>query len=151
MLNRLRFSNKWIILAIISLGTFSTTLEGGMLVTAYPVLTDAFNIEVATVLWVTVAFWVTSVGVMMTFGWLGDVAGRRQVYAWGLVIFALGLLFSGMAFSFWQLILFRVVQGIGCAMILANVNALITQTFPKKQRGLAVSYTHLTLPTSDLV
>ena len=140
MLNRLRFSNKWIILAIISLGTFSTTLEGGMLVTAYPVLTDAFNIQVATVLWVTVAFWVTSVGVMMTFGWLGDVAGRRQVYAWGLVIFALGLLFSGMAFSFWQLILFRVFQGIGCAMILANVNALITQTFPKKQRGLALGF-----------
>ena len=102
-----------------------------MVVTVFPALAKAFDTDSSTVLWVTVVYWVTAVGLLMTLGWLGDVAGRRRVFALGMGIFALGMLMSAASFSIWQLLLWRVLQGIGSAMVLANVNALITEHFPR--------------------
>ena len=109
-----------------------------MVVTVFPALAKAFDTDSSTVLWVTVVYWVTAVGLLMTLGWLGDVAGRRRVFALGMGIFALGMLMSAASFSIWQLLLWRVLQGIGSAMVLANVNALITEHFPARERGKAL-------------
>ena len=102
-----------------------------MVVTAYPALANAFDTDASTVLWVAVAYWVTAVGLLMTLGWLGDVAGRRSVYTAGMGIFAVGMLLSAASFTVWQLIAYRILQGVGSAMVLANVNALITEHFPR--------------------
>ena len=131
-------ANRWWLLAVISIGTLSSTLEGGMVVTVFPALAKAFDTDASTVLWVTVVYWVTAVGLLMTLGWLGDVAGRRRVFALGMGIFALGMLMSAASFSIWQLLFWRVLQGIGSAMVLANVNALITEHFPARERGKAL-------------
>ncbi len=131
-------ANRWWVLAIVSIGTLSSTLEGGIIVTVFPALARAFDTDSSTVLWVTVVYWVSAVGLLMTLGWLGDVAGRRRVFAWGMGIFALGMLLSAAAFSIWDLLLWRVLQGIGSAMVLANVNALITEHFPARERGKAL-------------
>ena len=131
-------ANRWWVLAVVSIGTLSSTLEGGIVVTVFPALARAFDTDSSTVLWVTVVYWVTAVGLLMTLGWLGDVAGRRRVFAWGMGIFALGMLLSAVSSSIWELLLWRVIQGIGSAMVLANVNALITEHFPARERGKAL-------------
>ena len=131
-------ADRWILLAVVSIGTLSTTLEGGMVVTAYPALAKAFDTDASTVLWVNVVYWVTAVGLLMTLGWIGDVAGRRRVYTIGMAIFAIGMLLSAVSSAIWQLILFRIIQGIGSAMVLSNVNAVITEHFPIHDRGKAL-------------
>ena len=115
-----------------------STLDGGMVSAGLPALADAFDTQISTVLWVTVAFWVTNVGLLLTMGWLGDVAGRRRTFAAGYLVFALGLALSASSVEVWHLLVARIVQGVGSAMMLANVNALITTTFPTGQRGKAL-------------
>ncbi len=77
---------------------------------------------------------------MLSMGWLGDVAGRRRVFIAGSAIFVVGILFSGLAQSIWQLIAFRVFQGLGSAMLLASLNALIATSFPAHERGKAMGF-----------
>lgn len=130
--------SRAVILAVISLGTLSSTLDGGMISVAFPAIATAFDTDTSTVLWTTVAYWVVAVGLLLTLGWLGDVAGRRVVFASGLTVFAVGLVLTSLSTSIWQLIAFRVVQGVGSAMVLSNLNALITANFPAKDRGKAM-------------
>ena len=123
---------------MVSIGTLMSTLEGGMVNVSYPALVEAFDSDTSTVLWVTVANWVTSVGLLLTLGWLGDVAGRKRVFTLGFVVFALGLLLSAASLNIWQLIGARIFQGVGSSMLLSNLNALIAASFPEGERGKAL-------------
>ena len=120
------------------MGNLTLTLESGFISVSYPALADAFNTSTSTVLWVSVAFWVTGVGLVMTFGWLSDVAGRRRAYTLGFVIYSTGLLLSAFSGEIWHLILFRVLQGVGSAFILASVVAILMPAFPEGERGRAM-------------
>ena len=115
-----------------------STVDGGIVNVAYPSLSVAFETDTSTVLWVTVAFWVTNVGLLLTLGWLGDVAGRRRVFTAGFVVFTLGMLMSAVSLNVWHLIGSRIVQGVGSSMLLSNLNAFITASFPAGERGKAM-------------
>jgi EmrB/QacA subfamily drug resistance transporter len=115
-----------------------STLDGGMVSAAFPALVEAFDTDASTVLWVNVAFWVTNVGLLLTMGWLGDVFGRRRVFSVGYLVFTVGLLLAAASLEVWQIIASRIVQGIGSAMTLSNLNALITNSFPSNERGKAM-------------
>ena len=130
--------NKWVVLSVISIGTFMSTLDGGMASVSYPALAEAFHTDTSTVLWVNVAYWVTSVGLLLTLGWLGDLAGRRRVYTLGFVVFTTGILLAAVSSNVWQLIGARIFQGVGLSMVLSNLNALITTSFPSAERGKAM-------------
>ena len=121
-----------------SIGTLSSTLDGGAVSVTYPALARAFDTDTSTVLWVNVAYWVTAVGLLLTMGWLSDVVGRRRVFIAGSALFTLGILLSALSANIWQLIAFRVFQGVGSSMLLGSLNALITASFPPKERGKAL-------------
>ena len=135
---RAALSNKWTLLSVISIGTLMSTLDGGMVAVSYPALAEALDTDTSTVLWVTVAYWVTAIGLMLTLGWIGDVAGRRRVLTLGYVVFTLGILMAAGALNIWHLIGARIFQGVGASMILSNLNAMITATFPSSERGRAL-------------
>ena len=131
-------AGKWTALTVVSFGTLMSTLDGGMVAVSYPALAEAFETDVSTVLWVTVAYWITAVGLLLTLGWIGDEAGRRRVYTIGSVVFTVGILMAAASFNVWQLIGARILQGVGSSMVLSNLNALITASFPSKERGMAL-------------
>ena len=129
---------KWAILAVVSIGTLISTLDGGMVGVSFPALSEAFDTGSSTILWVSVAFWGTSFGLLPTLGWLGDVHGRKRVYVLGSLVFAFGILAAAAAPNVWVLIAVRIVQAIGSAMVLSNLNAVIAAAFPAGERGRAM-------------
>ena len=129
---------KWATLAVVSIGTLMSTLDGGMVGVSFPALSEAFDTGSSTILWVSVAFWGTSFGLLPTLGWLGDVHGRKRVYTLGSVVFAVGILAAAAAPNVWVLIAVRIVQAIGSAMVLSNLNAVIAAAFPAGERGRAM-------------
>lgn len=129
---------KWAILAVVSIGTLMSTLDGGMVGVSFPALSDAFDVGTSTILWVSVAFWVTSFGLLPTLGWFGDVHGRKRVYTLGSLVFAFGILAAAAAPNVWALIAIRIVQAVGAAMVLSNLNAVIAAAFPPAERGRAM-------------
>ena len=117
-----------------------STLDNGMLSLSYLPLAHYFNVEISSVLWVSVAFWVTTVGLMHTLGWMGDVFGRKRIYIYGLLVFTIGIMLAAVATNLWVLIFCRVIQAFGAAMILSTYNAFITAIFPSTHRGRALGW-----------
>jgi EmrB/QacA subfamily drug resistance transporter len=117
-----------------------STLDNGMLSLAYLPLAHYFNVEISSVLWISVAFWITTVGLMHTLGWMGDVFGRKRIYIYGLLVFTIGIMLAAVATNLWVLIFCRVIQAFGAAIILSTYNAFITAIFPSTHRGRALGW-----------
>src|SRR5438270_138751 len=81
---------------------------------------------------------IVSTVLVLTAGRLSDLFGRKHAYVAGFLVFALASLGAGFAHSGTELILWRVLQGIGGAFLFANAAALVTDAFPKKELGLAM-------------
>ena len=129
---------KWWALSCTSLGMLLATINSGTLIIALPDLERALGTSILTLVWVILAYMIASTVLVLTAGRLSDLFGRKQAYVAGFLVFALASLGAGFAADGTQLILWRVVQGIGGAFLFANAAALVTDAFPKEQLGLAM-------------
>lgn len=114
------------------------TINSGTLIIALPDLQRALGTTILELVWVILAYMIASTVLVLTAGRLSDLFGRKQAYVGGFVIFALASLGAGFAASGSELILWRIVQGIGAAFLFANSAALVTDAFPRGQLGLAM-------------
>jgi EmrB/QacA subfamily drug resistance transporter len=93
---------------------------------------------VLQLVWVILAYMIASTVLVLTAGRLSDLFGRKRAYIGGFVVFALASLGAGFSHDATQLILWRIVQGIGAAFLFANAAAIVTDAFPKEQLGVAM-------------
>src|SRR3954468_1805068 len=128
---------KWWALSCTSLGMLLATINSGTLIIALPDLEGALHTSILSLVWVILAYMISSTVLVLTAGRLSDLFGRKQAYVLGFVVFALASLGAGFAGSGTILILWRILQGIGGAFLFANSAALVTDAFPKEQLGLA--------------
>jgi EmrB/QacA subfamily drug resistance transporter len=132
-------ANKWIILTLAALSTFMTTLDGSIVNIGLPAISQTFHVGVSgPIEWVIIGYLVIIASVLLTCGRLADMIGRKPILMLGLAIFVVGSALCGMASSLLLLILARLFQGLGGALIFAVNIAMITSTFPSKERGLAL-------------
>jgi EmrB/QacA subfamily drug resistance transporter len=129
---------KWWALSCTSLGMLLATINSGTLIIALPDLERALGTSILELVWVILAYMIASTVLVLTAGRLSDLFGRKHAYVGGFVIFALASLGAGFAASGTELILWRIVQGIGGAFLFANAAALVTDAFPREQLGLAM-------------
>ena len=129
---------RWWALSCTSLGMLLATVNSGTLIIALPDLERSLGTSLLTLVWVILAYMITSTVLVLTGGRLSDLFGRKRAYVGGFLIFALASLGAGFAADGAQLILWRIVQGIGGAFLFANSAALVTDAFPREQLGLAM-------------
>ncbi|MYD36518.1 MAG: MFS transporter [Dehalococcoidia bacterium] len=129
---------KWLVLVTVGLGILTSTVDGSITNIALPELGKVFGVDPSVILWVSVAYLLASIGLMLTLGSLGDAIGRKQVFLTGFLVFGIGLVITPLSTTLPMLLFGRVVQGIGQAMILANGNALVVDAFPDSERGRAI-------------
>src|SRR3954468_10141767 len=129
---------KWWALSCTSLGMLLATINSGTLIIALPDLERALHTTLLGLVWVILAYMIASTVLVLTAGRLSDLFGRKQAYVGGFVVFALTSLGAGFAENGTELILWRVLQGIGGAFLFANAAALVTDAFPREQLGLAM-------------
>lgn len=130
--------NKWIVFILVAVGVFMSTLDGSIVNIAIPTIMKDLNTSMAVVEWVIAIYLLTVSSLLLSFGRLSDIKGRRIIYATGLIIFSTGSLFCGLSLTAQTLIIARSIQGFGAAMIMACTPALIVDTFPDKERGKAL-------------
>jgi EmrB/QacA subfamily drug resistance transporter len=114
------------------------TINSGTLIIALPDLERSLHTSLLELVWVILAYMIASTVLVLTAGRLSDLFGRKRAYVGGFLLFALASLGAGFAGDATQLILWRIVQGIGGAFLFANAAALVTDAFPKRQLGLAM-------------
>ncbi|MQA73591.1 MAG: DHA2 family efflux MFS transporter permease subunit [Solirubrobacterales bacterium] len=129
---------KWWALSCTSLGMLLATINSGTLIIALPDLERALGTTLLQLVWVILAYMIASTVLVLTAGRLSDLFGRKQAYVGGFLIFSAASLGAGFAADGTQLILWRILQGIGGAFLFANSAALVTDAFPKRQLGLAM-------------
>jgi EmrB/QacA subfamily drug resistance transporter len=129
---------KWWALSCTSLGMLLATINSGTLIIALPDLGRALHTSVLQLVWVILAYMISSTVLVLTAGRLSDLFGRKRAYLGGFVVFALASLGAGFSGDATQLILWRVLQGIGAAFLFANAAALVTDAFPREQLGVAM-------------
>ena len=134
------FSRKWHVMAAVSMGVFLATIDGSIVNVALPTLVRELDTNFATVQWVVLAYLLALSTLMLSMGRLGDMIGKKPVYATGFVIFTIGSVLCGIAPDVYWLIAFRVVQAIGGAMVFALGLAIVTEAFPPDERGKALGY-----------
>lgn len=128
---------KWLSFAAIALGTFIGYLDSSIVNIALPTLTRYFQTDLSVIKWVVTSYLLMITGLVIIFGRLADMYGRKRLYIFGFIVFTLSSFLCGSSNTIWSLIIFRSFQGIGAAALLANGAALIGETFPPKERGKA--------------
>jgi EmrB/QacA subfamily drug resistance transporter len=114
------------------------TINSGTLIIALPDLERELGTTLLQLVWVILVYMIVSTVLVLTAGRLSDLFGRKTAYVLGFVVFALASLGAGFASSGTELIVWRILQGIGGAFLFANAAALVTDAFPRRQLGLAM-------------
>src|SRR5712692_4814175 len=132
-------ANKWVVLLLAATGAFMTTLDGSMVNISLPAIAHAFGVPLSGALeWIIIGYLVVIAAVLLTFGRLADMIGRKPVWLVGLVVFTLGSALCGAAPALGVLIGSRLFQGLGGALIFSVNVAMITSVFPAQERGRAL-------------
>jgi EmrB/QacA subfamily drug resistance transporter len=129
-----------LILLNVCVGQFIVGLDQRALLVALPTLTHTFNTSLTTIQWVLLIYDLALIGLVITVGRLGDLFGRRRIYAGGFLFFVLASALCGTSQSAGQIIFFRGLQAAGGAMIAANGRAVASDAFPSSQRGKAMGF-----------
>src|SRR5882757_5090614 len=131
-------SYKWWALSCTSVGMLLATINSGTLIIALPDLERSLHTTLLSLVWVILSYMIASTVLVISAGRLSDLFGRKRAYVLGFVIFTLASLGAGFAADGTQLIVWRVLQGVGGAFLFANTGAIVTDAFPREQLGLAM-------------
>jgi MFS family permease len=145
---------KWIALSNTTLGVLLATLDASITLIAMPDIFRGIHLDPLVpansfyLLWMILGFLVVSSVLIVSLGRLGDMYGRVRIYNLGFLIYTIASLLltvdwlTGRAGALY-LIVFRIVQGVGAACLLANAAAIITDAFPVSQRGTALGINNI--------
>jgi MFS family permease len=140
---------KWVALSNTTLGMFMAVVDASIVIISLPAIFRGIGLDpfaagnISYLLWIIMGYLLVTAVLVVTLGRLGDILGRVRIYNLGFVVFTL----ASIALSFdpahggggalW-LIVWRLVQAVGGAMLMANSAAIITDAFPAEQRGMAL-------------
>jgi len=122
----------------VCLGQFMSAIDSRSVIVALPTISLHYGLSLAVVQWIPLAYQLTIVGLVLSMARLGDRLGRKKVYAVGFLLLALGATACGLSGYFWLLIVFRIVEAAGGAMILANGRSIASTLYAQEGRGRAL-------------
>ena len=129
---------RWWALSCTSLGMLLVATNSGTLIIALPDLERSLGTGLLELVWVILAYMISSTVLVLTAGRLSDLFGRKTAFVGAFLLFAFASLGAGTSSNGTELILWRILQGVGGAFIFANGPALVTDAFPQEQLGLAM-------------
>jgi EmrB/QacA subfamily drug resistance transporter len=127
-------------LAVIVTGVLITAVDTTIVVLALPEIQRALHIGLSSVIWVLISYLLVITLLATQVGRLGDMFGRVRMYETGFLIFIIGSALCALSFSTASIVAFRILQGIGGALVSANSGAVIADTFPAERRGRAYGF-----------
>ena len=133
------------------IAVFMSTLDGSIVNITLPVISDYFSVNINSVQWIVTAYLLTISALLLVWGKISDIYGRKVLFAVGLVIFTLGSLMCGLSNSFIMLIISRVVQAIGASINMALIQGIVTSIFPAAERGRALGVVGTVVAIGSLV
>ncbi len=135
---------KWIALSVTTIGALMASIDATIVILALPDMMVKLHAGLVEMIWVIMSYILVSTVFLLTIGRVADMFGRVRLYNLGFVVFTVGSALCGFSQSSAALILFRVVQGSGAALMMVNSPAIITEVFPPHERGRALGINGIT-------
>src|SRR5581483_9413695 len=129
--------SPWLVLGALCLGFFMILLDTTIVNVAIPSLSEGLHASLSEILWILNAYILVYAVLLITAGRLGDLYGPKLLFLSGLVVFTGASVACGFAHSATQLIIFRIIQGLGGALLTPQTLSVITMIFPPDRRGAA--------------
>jgi DHA2 family multidrug resistance protein len=131
--------NKWLVTLSVSFGTLMGAIDASIVNVALTHIRGSVGATLEEITWISTGFVVATVLVMPLTAFLGRLIGQKRLYMISLVVFLGGSALCGMARSLWTLVFFRVIQGFGAGALQPTEQAILRQTFPPKEQGMAMA------------
>jgi DHA2 family multidrug resistance protein len=130
-------ARKWIIVITVVLASLLELIDSTVVNVALTQIMGNLGGTLEDVAWVVTAYAVANVIIVPMTGWLSSKFGRRNYFAFSIVLFTLSSFFCGHAHSIWELVAFRFIQGIGGGALLSTSQAILMETFKPEEAGMA--------------
>lgn len=127
-------------LIIALLASFLTPFVGSSINIALPVIGRDLGINALFLGWIPTIYLLALAVLLIPMGRISDIYGRKRIFQWGIIIFTIASFLASFSISGEMLLFFRIVQGVGSAMIFGNVSAIVAAVFPVMQRGRALGW-----------
>ncbi|MEM3093503.1 MAG: MFS transporter [Candidatus Caldarchaeum sp.] len=129
---------KWLAASAVNAGTLPPPLDTGLVAIILPVVSSDLRAHISVASWVPIVYLIIITALMPLLGEYSDKRSRKNMFILGLLTFAFGAYLSGSSFTIYELLIYRAVQGVGAALVLANSRALIADIFEENRGGLAM-------------
>ena len=131
---------NYLLLATALLGTFFSGMATRIVSISMPTVASSLGTDLIGISWALLAYQLSNIGLSIIFGRISDIWGREKIFALGFLVFSLSSLFCGLSQAIIQLILSRLVQGVGGAMLQSSSRALAAESVPEELAGRAQGY-----------
>ncbi len=136
-------SAKAMVLVTVIMSVLMSAIDTTIVILALIPIADSLNTSISISIWIILVY-LLSIAVLTTqMGSISDNFGRKKLYLLGIGVFTVGSGLSGFSPTIYHLIVFRIIQGVGAAMIQGNSSAIIADNFDLSERGKAFGYTTL--------
>jgi MFS family permease len=130
---------KYTVLTNTTVGSFMSQLDSNIVLISLPtIIRELPGTTTFDGLWVIMGYMLVTATLLLTFGRLADIYGRVRLYNLGFAVFTIGSAFCSIAPNGSSLVIFRLIQGTGGALIFSNNAAILTDAFPPTERGRAI-------------
>ena len=146
-----RIDYKWVALSVTTIGALMAAIDSTIVILALPQMMEKLHADLVSMIWVIMAYILVSTVLLLTFGRIADMFGRVRLYNLGFVVFTVGSALCGLSPSAITLIISRLVQGAGAALLMVNSPAIITEVFPPHQRGRALGINGITWALGGII
>jgi len=136
---------KWTVLTVTTVGIFMATLDASIVVVGLPTVIDDLHTSLIAGVWVITGYRLMITILLVAIGRVADIFGRIKIYNTGFAVFTLGSALCGFAPNAELLIIFRLVQGLGAALLFVNSMAIVVDAFPTSELGTAIGINQMAI------
>ncbi|AFM41330.1 drug resistance transporter, EmrB/QacA subfamily [Desulfosporosinus acidiphilus SJ4] len=142
---------KWKALSCTSLGALLSVLSSNTLIIALPDIMKELHASMNSIIWTVMIYMLVITILVPSIGRIADMIGRKKLFVSGFVIFTIGSLLCGFSQTAWQLILFRLIQSIGGALLLAVSTPIVADAFSRGELGKALGINGMIISVGSVI
>jgi DHA2 family multidrug resistance protein len=132
-------ANRWLIAVAVVFGALIAVMDVSVVNVAMPHMMGSFGCTLSEITWVATSYSIAEIILATMAGWWSTLIGRKRLYIASFILFTLGSVLAGTAQGFAQMLAYRTLQGIGGGSLIPVSLAILRETFPEEEQGLAMA------------
>ncbi|HWB53221.1 MAG TPA: DHA2 family efflux MFS transporter permease subunit [Tepidisphaeraceae bacterium] len=132
-------ANKWVVALTVVFGAFMAVMDTTVVNVAMPHMMGTFGQDLSAITWVATGYSIAEIIMVTMAAWWSAVLGRKRLYLLSFALFTVGSILCGTSTNFTQMIIYRVIQGIGGGSLIPISQAILRESFPQEEQGMAMA------------